>query len=328
MIKKRVDVLNKLIRRYKYLQQTLEDALKRHLVYIHKLSEEDLNKFGTAVGLLIGLQLMTFGTLSVLQAEHLVKEGLSLKFLTIVIRTFLRESSIEQLGSSLQKSNMDEGLLNFFPINKRSAEYFGRHFAAEGLDDVVEYHRRKMLNKSKQQLSNLLHEQFSSASNAAEIITFLKQEFKTSVMTEEERIVLVWDSLIKSADLSTRADQASQQVLKTVQNWSKVLAEFCPTTKGEASLLSRIQSSCYEDARLTNCFRNIVMLLYNREVLSEDTILGWNERSANLKGRPVFKKQLEPFIEWLRTAEEEEDDGSDASGTKEATSKPFVSTSS
>lgn len=52
----------------------------------------------------------------------------------------------------------------------------------------------------------------------------------------------------------------------------------------------------------------IVRVLYDLEVLGEDTILNWYRKGSNPKGRQVFVKALEPFVKWLEEAEEEDDE--------------------
>lgn len=49
-------------------------------------------------------------------------------------------------------------------------------------------------------------------------------------------------------------------------------------------------------------------ILYDLDVLGEDTILTWYRKGTNPKGRQVFVKALEPFVKWLEEAEEEDDE--------------------
>ena len=74
-IKKHVEVFDKLIRRYRYLQHIFEDTLRNLLQYINKWSTEEINKLATAIGLLTSGGLANVNVLTVLFKEHLVKEG-------------------------------------------------------------------------------------------------------------------------------------------------------------------------------------------------------------------------------------------------------------
>ncbi|MBA0710180.1 hypothetical protein Golax_025171 [Gossypium laxum] len=68
----------------------------------------------------------------------------------------------------------------------------------------------------------------------------------------------------------------------------------------------KVQMQCYEDAKLMKLFPEIVKSLYDQDVLAEDTILYWFRKGSNPKGRQTFVKALEPFVNWLEEAEEEE----------------------
>jgi hypothetical protein len=55
-------------------------------------------------------------------------------------------------------------------------------------------------------------------------------------------------------------------------------------------------------------FRQLVQILYNEDVISENAILYWNEKGVKNVGKGVFLKQMEPFIHWLKTVESESED--------------------
>ena len=85
---------------------------------------------------LFSAQLVPISVLEVLSLDHLVKEGLSLAAVTVVFRTFADEQSVEALTAQLRRGEMEDRLMEFFPVNKRNAEFFARHFQAEGLEEV------------------------------------------------------------------------------------------------------------------------------------------------------------------------------------------------
>ena len=64
---------------------------------------------------------------------------------------------------------------------------------------------------------------------------------------------------------------------------------------------------CYEDSKLLKLFQAIVRMLYDVDVLGEDTILWWAKKGAHPKGRNVFQRDMEPFVKWLEEAEAEEE---------------------
>ncbi|MBA0630056.1 hypothetical protein Godav_002189, partial [Gossypium davidsonii] len=91
-----------------------------------------------------------------------------------------------------------------------------------------------------------------------------------------------------------------------VKTWAKLLNSFCTSGNIELELIYKVQMQCYEDAKLMKLFPEIVRSLYDQDVLAEDTILHWFRKGTNPKGRQTFVKALEPFVNWLEEAEEEE----------------------
>jgi ABC-type dipeptide/oligopeptide/nickel transport system ATPase component len=51
-----------------------------------------------------------------------------------------------------------------------------------------------------------------------------------------------------------------------------------------------VQVLCYEDNRLLKVFSDIVKLLYNGDIVGEDTIQHWFKKGSHPKGRNVFIK--------------------------------------
>jgi len=58
-------------------------------------------------------------------------------------------------------------------------------------------------------------------------------------------------------------------------------------------------------------FSDIVRIVYDADIVGEDTILYWYKKGNHPKGRNVFLKDIQPFIVWLEEAEEEGDDEED-----------------
>ena len=57
----------------------------------------------------------------------------------------------------MKKSKLEGKLLLFFPQNKRSDEYFARHFTAEGLQQLVDLYKTRQLENAKITTSNTLN---------------------------------------------------------------------------------------------------------------------------------------------------------------------------
>ncbi|RUS29440.1 hypothetical protein BC938DRAFT_480659 [Jimgerdemannia flammicorona] len=308
-ISKHVDVFNKLIRRYRYLQKAFEETLKNILQYINKWSPQDNAKLAMATGYFVTLQLAQLNCLTVLFKDYLVKDGHALQFVTIVFKTIQSEQNIEYLGRSLINAGIDTKLLDFFPPNKRDEECFSRHFEAEDMKALVDYHAKNQRRGRRDLLITKLTSMMSSEASVGEVITYAKQQMKDSALPEQDVAIFVWDSMMDSVDLiNTRPDQVETQTLRQVNQWSKALAAFTTSPKTEITLLQRVQIFCYEDAKLIKFFCQIVKLLYKLDVLSENAILYWADKGAKPQGKAVFMKQMEPFVKWLKENEEEEDD--------------------
>ncbi|KAG0235647.1 armadillo-type protein [Mortierella sp. GBAus27b] len=305
-IRKHVEVFHKLMRRYKYLQRGFEDTLMNLLQYINKFTAEDTNKLATATGLFCSSGLATLSVLSVLFKEHLVKEGLSLLFVTTVFKTYLIDQSVDQFGLNLHKAGMSDRLLDFFPPNKRDEDSFARHFEAEDMKQLVTFQNKKQLIMRKESIIETV-KAFLEEAKVAECTAYLKTQTKESGLSEPDMIALIWAGIMASVDWGTRVDQIDNQILKQVHFHSKLLGTFCTSPKTEIALMQNIQINFHEDARFIKQYRAVTQLLYKNDVLSESAILYWAEKGAKPQGRIVFMKQMEPFIEWLKNASDEEE---------------------
>ncbi|KAJ3217778.1 hypothetical protein HDU67_007333 [Dinochytrium kinnereticum] len=302
-IRLRVDVINKLIRRYKYLQRKLEETLEHILQYVNKFGDNS-RKLSTAIGIMISAQMISMSVLNQLTKEHLVKEGSSLQFVTGVFQSYLQEQNIDHLSTLLKRSGLDDRMLEFFPPNKRQEEYLARHFEAEGLKSVVDFYKKRQGNAIKDIAKAQVKDMLEASKTQLEVATYVKQNMKLNSWTEPETLSLMFEAIME-VFWKSKAEQIEAQIVKSLATWPKVLEALCTSAKTEISFLQRIQNVCYEDARLTKHFRTIVSNLYKNDVLSEAAILYWFEKGAGTQGKAMFLKQTEPFVEWLKSQEDE-----------------------
>lgn len=61
-------------------------------------------------------------------------------------------------------------------------------------------------------------------------------------------------------------------------------------------------------------FHRIVLLMYNNDVIGEDTIVLWYNKLHSAKGKMLFLPQMRPMVEWLQAAEEASDGEEPSSG--------------
>ncbi|KAI9102007.1 armadillo-type protein [Phlyctochytrium arcticum] len=309
-IRARVDIMNKLIRRYKYLQRRLEECMAHLLQYVNKFGDNS-QKLARAVGILITLQLLPVAVLTNLMKEHLVKDGASLQFVTGVFRSYLEAHSIDHLSSTLKKSGLDGHLLEFFPPGKRQAEHVARHFEAEGLKPLVAYFNKRQQTVVKEQVRTRLDELFASGT-PQEAAAYIKQQISVQNWSETDVVPLIWDALWGSVEWSSRPEQLEAQIKTTLTTWGKVLAVFTTSPKTEISLILKVQQMCYEDSRFQKHFRHINKYLYDEDVVSDSAVIYWFEKGAGSQGKTLFAKQMEPFVAWLKKQEEEDSEEEEA----------------
>ncbi|KNC97475.1 uncharacterized protein SPPG_07391 [Spizellomyces punctatus DAOM BR117] len=310
-VRARVDIINKLTRRYKYLQKRLEECMSHLLQYVNKFGENS-HKLSRAVGRLISIQLLPISVLTNLMKEHLVKDGASLQFVTGVFRSYLEDQPIDHLSTILKKAGLDDKLLEFFPPGKRQAEYVARHFEAEGLKPLVDYFNKRQQTAVKEQVKSKLNEMFSSGT-PQEAAGYVKQQIAVNSWAETDVVPIMWDALISSVEWAGRPEQLESQIKTTLTTWGKVLAVFCTSPKTEIGLMLKVQQMCYEDGRFQKHYRTIIRYLYDEDVVSESAIIYWFEKGAGASGKTLFVKQMEPFVNWLKSqdddeSEEEEDE--------------------
>jgi hypothetical protein len=78
---------------------------------------------------------------------------------------------MDQLGRALISSGLDNKLVELFPPNKRDEECFARHFEAEDMKPLVEFHQRNQRNNVKDELLVRIKEMVEGEANPQEVST-------------------------------------------------------------------------------------------------------------------------------------------------------------
>ncbi|ORX56548.1 ARM repeat-containing protein [Piromyces finnis] len=303
-VRKHVEVFEKLKRRYKYLERAMENSLPHILQHINSWTELQNLKLETYIGIACAAQEIPLSILSCLNKDYLVKEGASLRFITQVFKVYLQEQSIEHFTHNLKKSKLDGNLLLFFPQNKRTDDYLSRHFIAEDLQQIVDIYKNKKLEDTKKLIIKTLETMYEDEEKPQEIVSYLKNEMVANKEWNESDITkCIWDAI----DFGNKPDQMESQIKRQLEFWSPILEVFTTSPKTEINLLCKVQKACYEDVKLMKYFRHAIYCLYQGDVLSEAAILYWSEKAMLPQGKNVFAKQMAPFIDWLKNAEDEDD---------------------
>ncbi|CAA7263160.1 unnamed protein product [Cyclocybe aegerita] len=307
-IKKYVEVINKLTRRYKYLQKPLEEsALPTLLQYIHRWTPVQKDKFSTAVGLLISQGLASASCLQSLTKDHLVKNDVATSVLTIIIRAYLVDQSMDHLSAALKRGGIKD-LLLFFPPNKREGKFLDDHFRKENLPQVAEWWAKKQYAVVKEGIVKDLTEMQEHGDTPEQIVGAIKSRQEESPIPEAELVQCLWSGLMGSVDWSARPDQIEGLALREVTKYAPILEPFCETGKTQIALINAVQVYCYEDTRIIKAFPQILKVLYNKDCISDQAIIYWYQKGSKPQGRQHFLKSTEPLVKFLQEQESSEEE--------------------
>lgn len=304
-----------MIRRRPFLVKNLENVLMKFVMGMEFYDDEGRHKIAITLARCFSMKvgILPESILPKMLIDRLVLRGAVLQFVTEFIKEYLTTDSVEHLMDVLRKARLDNNLLEFFPQQKRTWPDFESHFEAAGLTEFVAYNRKKLHEVHCQELSETVQSMVGGeeGASAAQVLAEVKARKEEQGLEDGEVAKNVYLGLVQSV-LSNIGSKNTQQVqfsvLKTLKTHAKVVGTFCTSARLEAALLNTIQVACYEDSRLLKLFPDIVKILYDTDVLGEDTVRFWYTKGSSPKGRNVFLKNMEPFMKWLDEAEEDASD--------------------
>lgn len=308
-----LEAFKTLIRRRPFLIRALENTLVKLIMSLEFYDAAGRQKIAIALTRVFVLKLgvLPDRVLVPLLNDRMVAKGTILAFVTDLFSDFLATDSIDDLVALLKKARLDDRLLEFFPPQQRTQEHFNAHFTAKGLDAVVEYNSGKVAEVHLAELASTLQEMLTSEppASATDTVAFAKARKAEWGLSDTDIVKVMWNTVISVVPLVNKSQSQMQNAIgKQVKAYGKLLEAFCATVKLESVLLNHVQVYCYEDPKLLKLFAAIVRILYDNDILGEDTIKHWHRKGAAPKGRQVFQRDLEPFLKWLDEAEEEEED--------------------
>ncbi|EUC64153.1 basic leucine zipper and W2 domain protein [Rhizoctonia solani AG-3 Rhs1AP] len=303
-VRKYVEVFNKLIRRYKYLQRPLEESsLPSLMQYMHRWPPAQKDKVAIATGLMISQGLASASCLQSLTKDNIVKDGAALDVVTSIFRIILAEQTMEHLSSLLKKGGIKD-LLLFFPPTKRTADALLTHFRDAGLPQIAEWYTKKQSSALKTQLIAQLKEMCENEETPETIIASIRGH--QTALPEVELVQVIWQGLMASVDWSARADQIEGLALREVTKYAPIIEPFCNTGKSQVALINVVQVYCYDDTRVIKAFPQILKVLYNKDCVSSQAIIYWFQKGAKPQGKQHFLKASEPLVKFLQAQEDEE----------------------
>ncbi|GFU04647.1 basic leucine zipper and W2 domain-containing protein 1 [Nephila pilipes] len=304
-LKNHAQLFTKLIRRYKYLEKTLEDEFKKVVMFLKGFTPEQREKLAKVSAILLAGGQISAGVLAKVQQDHLVKDGIALEFVIEVFKTWLGEKDSNAVWASLRKAGLDTKLLEFLPTSKRSIEFLSETFKSHGLTQLTDNLKAQENKSVKKELQQQVVELLKESTSVDEIICHVKDQMKKNGLPEHEVVVLLWISLMTSVDWNKRQELVHEQAIKHLRQYTSLLSAFTSSTKAELALLVKVQEYCYDNMAFMKVFEKILVLFYKTDVVSEDSILKWYRDAHSSKGKSIFLDQTRKFVEWLQSAEEE-----------------------
>lgn len=129
-----------------------EDEMKKVLIFIKGFKPIERIKLARMTALWIASGTVPPNVLVVLYNEHLIKDSVALDFLLELFVTLKQERGVQALVTSLKKGQLENRLMEFFPLNKRTDENLIKTFSERGLEDVVKLHKAQASQEAKREL--------------------------------------------------------------------------------------------------------------------------------------------------------------------------------
>lgn len=304
-------MLQKVLRRYKYLEVSLEEEFCKVVKFIKTFSEANRAKLARLLAVLMSLNIVSAKPITSLSIDAVVREGLALDFVTTMFRALLleTETSMATIGTQLRKEKID--LLELMPPSQRTIEHFRAHCAKiGGLDDVVAWQGSLHARDQAKQFQKDLVELLATETPVPQIVDAVKDMLGRFGLTEGDVVDRVFTVIMEAGELEKKAD-VSDAAVRQVRTYAPVLGAVTTQVPSQLALMNRMQTYCYDNTACTKLFKPCVVLLYKTDVVTEDAILAWHAGGASPKGRTVFFEQMQEMIDWLKSAEEESDDDED-----------------
>lgn len=323
-------LFGRVIRQFKYLEKSLNEEMKKVCQFMKTYTDEQLERLAVAMYILIHTKLCSEACLTSLLKEHLVANGTSLSFTKIFFLTWLQQKDAASLISTLKKAEIDNKLLELWPLSKRSVEVFQEYFSGAELQPIVDFQLNQVAIKATKDLKAKLKKRMQGnenedeektqnekdeahAQNIKDIITLCNN----SKLPDKSILEILWVTTMKAVEWNKKEDLLADQAFRHIRKHVVTLKAF---TRGlednEAKMIELVQDHCFDNISFIKIFQKIIKLLYDADVLDEEAILQWyklgiTNKLNSKKGLTVFLEQMEKFVAWLKTAAEESDEEDD-----------------
>jgi len=302
-------MITKLIRRFKYLEKQLDEEMKKILNYLKGFNSSEKTKLAWLTAIFLSNSQIPATVLTSLFQDYLVKDGTALEFIVDVFNTWIKERDMNNVSTVLRKSGIENRLMEFFPINKRTPEIFEKTFQEKGLGQIVVFQRAQENAGVRKELQKQLLQMIKDEEPVKDIIALVKDHMTKYNFSEHDAVVLIWNVLMDGVEWNKKEELVAEQALKYLKQYTALIGAFSTQGRSELALLIRVQEFCFGNIHFMKVFQKIVVLFYKTEVLGEEIILKWYREAHSSKGKSVFLDQMKPFVDWLKNAEEESESG-------------------
>jgi len=295
--------------RYKYLQKPLEDSsLPTLLQYVNRWEPDRRDRFAATIGLLLAQGLASATCLQSLTKDHLIKNDLAVNVLTLILRGYLAETSMDHLAATLKKGGIKD-LQSFFPPNRRSDATLDAHFRGAGIPQVADWWTRKQNALIKEDIGKAVKDAFErEEQQPSDVVAAVRAVVEERPLPESELVASLWHGLMGQVDWSARPDQIEGLALREVSRFAPIIEPFCTGPKTEVALINTVQTYCYEDTRIMKAFPQILKVLYNKDCVSDQAIIYWHQKGSKPQGRQHFLKATEGLVKFLQVQEESDEE--------------------
>mmetsp|Transcript_20598 Transcript_20598/g.53550 ORF Transcript_20598/g.53550 Transcript_20598/m.53550 type:complete len:420 (-) Transcript_20598:28-1287(-) len=307
--KKAADVVRVMVRRYKYLAVSLEESYDKILKYLSGFTEEHIGKLAQSTAYMLATNMISSKPLGNLTELHkLVDNGTVLTFITALFQSWLKVRTIQQAGASLIKGGLQDKLHLFFPPSKRGLDdVIGYFKGVDGLEIVAKWFVTQQTAGVKEQLTADVTKKLSEGASQTDLIDMIREVQVESKIPESHIARLLWTALINSVEWNKKQEILIEQALKHAQANTALFSRFTKSDRAQVVLMITMQEHAYHNQTFLKIFSRLCLLFYKADALGEDAIVEWYQKSHSQLGKSAFLAEMKPFIDWLATAEVEDE---------------------
>lgn len=312
-----VDIMHQLMRRKPFLRARYDAVLTKILSCLAVFEDTPRSRLAVAVASMLERQMLSPSVLKSLSSQSAIASGIALDFMTAIITSYLGQSnqSVDKLMVLLKSAGIDTGtMVNMMPSGSRSADALSEHFAVLGLDKLVEQNERRVKTDKIRTLREGIVERSGNVP-MEELLEFVSITRTETGLSEKEVVHAVWSGVTSSVNMSRKTQQNRNELLMSTQKYAPLLEVVCESGGLQIELIQQVQAYVSADMELLkiSVFSEVINLLYQKDVLSEEAVLRWFRRGMRLEkgsaaSSDIVRDQVKPFVKWLETAEEESEE--------------------